>query len=38
MNPLSRFRTERIEELLGGPMDARDALKAHLEHLVRVPA
>jgi len=38
MNPLSRFRTERIEELLGGPMDARDALRAHLEHLVRVPA
>lgn len=33
--PIPRFRTERIEELLGRPMDARDALVGHIQHLAR---
>ncbi len=31
--PVPRFRTERLEGLLGGPADARDALVAHIRHL-----
>lgn len=30
---IPRFRTKRIEELLGGRMDSRDALVAHIHHL-----
>jgi nucleoside-diphosphate-sugar epimerase len=33
--PIPRFRTERIEGLLGGPEDARDALRAHIRYLAR---
>ena len=33
--PVPRFRTERVEELLGGPSDARDALVAHIRHLAK---
>ena len=33
--PTPRFRTHRVEELLGKPMDARDALLAHIHHLAR---
>lgn len=33
--PIPRFRTKRIEELLGGPMDSRDALVAHIHHLAQ---
>ena len=33
--PNPRFRTERIEELLGGPTDSRDALVAHIHHLAQ---
>jgi len=35
--PLPRFRTERIEDLLGGPTNAREALLAHIRHLARTP-
>jgi len=31
--PAPRFRTARLEALLGGPAPARDALRAHLAHL-----
>ncbi|MFO0579682.1 MAG: NAD(P)-dependent oxidoreductase [Polyangia bacterium] len=31
--PVPRFRTDRLEGLLGGPADARDAMKAHIAHL-----
>lgn len=31
--PVPRFRTNRLEGLLGDPADARDAMKAHLAHL-----
>jgi nucleoside-diphosphate-sugar epimerase len=31
--PIPRFRTDRIDGLLGGPMDARAALIAHIETL-----
>ena len=33
--PVPRFRTERIEGLLGGPSDADGALLAHIRHLAR---
>lgn len=33
MTPVPRFRTDRLEGLLGGPSDARDAMKAHIAHL-----
>ena len=33
--PVPRFHTARIEELLGGPMDSRDALGAHIRHLAQ---
>lgn len=33
--PIPRFCTERIEELLGGPTDARDALVAHIYRLAQ---
>ena len=31
--PVPRFRTERVEELLGGPLDAHEALQKHIRHL-----
>ena len=33
--PIPRFCTARIEQLLGGPTDARGALMAHILHLVQ---
>ena len=33
--PVPRFRTDRIEDLLGAPSDARAAMKAHIAHLAR---
>ena len=33
--PVPRFRTERLQELLGGPADARQSLLAHLQHLAQ---
>lgn len=33
--PIPRFRTTRIEEVLDGPMDSRDALVAHIRQLAR---
>jgi UDP-glucose 4-epimerase len=33
--PTPRFRTERIERLVGGPLDATGALLAHIRHLAR---
>ena len=32
---IPRFRSERIEQLLGGPTDARDALEAHIHYLAQ---
>jgi UDP-glucose 4-epimerase len=32
--PVPRFRTDRLESLLGGTSDARDAMKAHIAHLI----
>jgi UDP-glucose 4-epimerase len=33
--PIPRFRTERLEQLTGGPSDAEGALLAHIRHLAR---
>lgn len=33
--PVPRFRTERLERLLGGPSDSREALRGHIAHLAR---
>ncbi|WP_170149811.1 NAD-dependent epimerase/dehydratase family protein [Rhodoplanes roseus] len=34
--PTPRFRTERIERLIGGPLDATEALLAHIRYLARI--
>jgi hypothetical protein len=33
--PIPRFRTDRLEGLLGEPADARSALRAHIRHLAQ---
>jgi UDP-glucose 4-epimerase len=36
--PVPRFRTQRIDSLLGGPSNAEGALREHVGHLVRTAA
>lgn len=36
LTPTPHFRADRLESLLGEPLDARDALKAHIAHLSRM--
>lgn len=36
--PIPRFRTERVEELLGHPIDSRDAIMGHIRQLARLLA